>query len=120
MQGERDLDRAHGGLGIGLTLVRRLAELHGGSAAAASAGPGRGSEFVVRFPAIERPAAMPRSKGSRDVRCTQRDILIVEDNDDAASTLRSLLELAGHRVRVGARRRAKAWRRCASGGPTSR
>jgi signal transduction histidine kinase len=57
VQGARGLDRAHGGLGIGLTLVRRLAELHGGSASAYSAGPGQGSEFSVRLPAIPPPAS---------------------------------------------------------------
>ena len=99
VQGERELDRAHGGLGIGLTLVKRLAELHGGSASAASDGPDRGSEFVVRFPAIAPPETLPENKGpEKPVR--HCDILIVEDNADAAATLRSLLELGGHRVRV--------------------
>jgi signal transduction histidine kinase len=57
VQGDRAIDRAQGGLGIGLTLVRRLAELHGGSAEVESAGPGRGSRFTVSFPAIAAPAA---------------------------------------------------------------
>jgi signal transduction histidine kinase/ActR/RegA family two-component response regulator len=99
VQGERELDRAHGGLGIGLTLVRRLAELHGGSASAASPGPGRGSEFQVRFPAVERPSAVSEQKLARQQQVA-RDVLIVEDNPDAAATLRTLLELSGHRVRV--------------------
>jgi signal transduction histidine kinase/ActR/RegA family two-component response regulator len=98
VQGHRDLDRAEGGLGIGLTLVRRLAELHGGYAVAASPGRGRGSEFTVHLPAIdappERPAVQPRAASA------PRDVLIVEDNADAADSLRRLLELAGHRVRV--------------------
>jgi signal transduction histidine kinase/ActR/RegA family two-component response regulator len=99
VQGERDLDRAHGGLGIGLTLVRRLAELHGGSASAASAGPGRGSVFQVRLPSIPPPVVVAEKKAAQ--RSEQpRDILIIEDNADAAATLRSLLELAGHRVRI--------------------
>ena len=62
VQGDASLDRGQGGLGIGLTLVRRLAELHGGSASAGSAGPGKGSEFTVRLPAVEAPAP---SAGSR-------------------------------------------------------
>jgi signal transduction histidine kinase len=99
VQGHRDLDRAQGGLGVGLTLVRRLAELHGGYAAAASAGPGRGSEFRVHLPAIEAPAARAAGELPRAA-AAPRDVLIVEDNADAADTLRRLLELAGHRVRV--------------------
>jgi signal transduction histidine kinase/ActR/RegA family two-component response regulator len=99
VQGESALDRRQGGLGIGLTLVRRLAELHSGYASAASEGPGRGSEFTVRFPAIDAPAAAapdrPAIAGG-----PQRRILIVEDNEDAADTLRQLLELAGHKVQV--------------------
>jgi signal transduction histidine kinase len=99
VQGDAALDRGQGGLGIGLTLVRRLAELHGGTASAASDGPGSGSEFTVRLPAIPAPA--PRSSGKQDVENVgERDILIVEDNADAAETLRRLLELSGHRVRV--------------------
>jgi signal transduction histidine kinase len=99
VQGERPLDRSYGGLGIGLTLVRRLAELHGGSAGAASAGPGRGSTFTVRLPALETPAkaAAPRAAGAV---ARGRSVLVVEDNADARDTLRRLLELGGHRVCV--------------------
>jgi signal transduction histidine kinase/ActR/RegA family two-component response regulator len=99
VQGTSDLDRAHGGLGIGLTLVRRLAELHGGRAHAASAGPGQGSEFTVRLPGIAapQPASAPGRTGERG---PSRDILIIEDNADARETLRRLLELGGHTVRT--------------------
>jgi signal transduction histidine kinase/ActR/RegA family two-component response regulator len=98
-QGDAPLDRAHGGLGIGLTLVRRMAELHGGTASAASRGPGHGSEFTVRLPAIPAPTRVASQSGQME-ECGTRTILIVEDNADAADTLRRLLELAGHRVRV--------------------
>jgi signal transduction histidine kinase/CheY-like chemotaxis protein len=99
VQGERTLDRSQGGLGIGLTLVRRLAELHGGSAAAHSEGEGRGSVFTVRLPAVAAPAAT-RGRGLAPRSVPARDVLVVEDNDDARETLRRMLELAGHHVRV--------------------
>src|SRR5205823_6916071 len=83
-QADTSIDRAQGGLGIGLTLVRRLVEMHGGSVHAASEGPGRGSEFVVRLPAPEEaapaaPAAEPGGGGA-----TSHRILVVDDNADAA------------------------------------
>jgi signal transduction histidine kinase len=101
VQGEPGLDRAAGGLGLGLTLVRQLAALHGGSARADSEGPGRGSTFTVRFPAIEAPVLGERAVPAES-NVPSRDILIVEDNVDARETLRKLLELQGHRVRVAA------------------
>jgi signal transduction histidine kinase/CheY-like chemotaxis protein len=101
VQGERPLDRSYGGLGIGLTLVRRLAELHGGSASAASEGPGRGSVFTVRLPAVRAPASTRRRVGTKAT-VPARDVLVVEDNDDARETLKRMLELEGHRVRVAA------------------
>ncbi|HKQ29972.1 MAG TPA: ATP-binding protein, partial [Burkholderiales bacterium] len=101
VQGNRDLDRSHGGLGIGLTLARRLAELHGGSAEAASPGPSQGSEFIVRFPLIADRIAETRTAKAMSL-AVPRDILIVEDNADARESLCVLLEYAGHRVRVAA------------------
>jgi signal transduction histidine kinase len=96
VQGRRTLDRADGGLGIGLTLVRRLVELHGGSVAARSEGAGKGSEFEVRLPAT---AAQHASDGAAvPVQSVQRDVLVVEDNADAREMLKALLTLAGHRV----------------------
>jgi CheY-like chemotaxis protein/two-component sensor histidine kinase len=98
VQGEQTLDRSRGGLGIGLTLVKRLVELHGGSVEAHSAGPGQGAELVVRLPtgmppAHPQPAAPPAvPPGAR--------VLIVEDNPDAAESLMMLLELLGLRVEV--------------------
>ncbi|HYD96534.1 MAG TPA: ATP-binding protein [Noviherbaspirillum sp.] len=97
VQGERSLERAQGGLGIGLTVVRRLAELHGGSVEARSEGPGQGSEFIVRLPLIGAPADKG-SGASGAIRHGTRTIAIIEDNDDFRDSLRSLLELAGHRV----------------------
>jgi signal transduction histidine kinase/ActR/RegA family two-component response regulator len=99
VQGDAPLDRCQGGLGIGLTLVRRLAELHGGSVSAVSDGASRGSVFTVRLPAVAAPAPMASGKHELETPA-KRDILIVEDNADAADTLRRLLELSGHRVRV--------------------
>jgi len=102
VQGDRSLDRAEGGLGVGLTLVRRLTELHGGSVEAVSFGPDRGSRFTVRVPAIPPPpalsdngdaAAKPSSKPFK-----RRRILVVEDNRDALETLRMSLSAAGHEV----------------------
>lgn len=97
VQGDRALDREHGGLGIGLTMVRRLALLHGGSVHAHSDGPDRGSEFCVRFPATSPPDASPASDAPA-APIAKRSILLVEDNDDAREALRHLLELDGHRV----------------------
>jgi signal transduction histidine kinase/ActR/RegA family two-component response regulator len=96
VQGDRELDRSQGGLGIGLTLVRRLAEMHGGSAAVFSEGDGRGSELTVRLPAIE--AREPETPAAAPASTRTLDILIVEDNDDARETLRILLEMSGHRI----------------------
>jgi signal transduction histidine kinase len=99
VQGERPLDRSYGGLGIGLTLVRRLAELHGGVAFAQSEGSGKGSTFTVRLPAVNAPVS--RVTGEQAAKAVQpRDVFIVEDNADARETLKRLLEFAGHRVRV--------------------
>lgn len=99
VQGEQSLDRPAGGLGIGLTLVRRIVELHGGTVEAESEGAGRGSRFVVRLPARARAAAR-RHESAAVVR--PRRILVVEDHDDSREMLRALLEAAGHEVREAA------------------
>jgi PAS domain S-box-containing protein len=96
VQGEQAPERAQGGLGIGLTLVRRLVELHGGRVEAASAGPGAGSTFTACFPRLPAPPAGHANARRRPAR-PQR-ALIVEDNDDARDMLRTLLELDGHTV----------------------
>jgi PAS domain S-box-containing protein len=98
VQGERTLDRAQGGLGIGLTLVRRLVELHGGTVSAFSEGPGRGSAFTVRLPKIATPQnSQPLPDHSHHDGFTRR-VLVIEDNRDAREMFRMMLELAGHEV----------------------
>jgi signal transduction histidine kinase/ActR/RegA family two-component response regulator len=100
-QVDRTLERAQGGLGIGLSLVRRLMDLHGGSVSACSAGSDQGSTFTLRLPAVDKAAvATPRrhasaNVGSRDVR-----VLVVDDNVDAADSLAIMLRLDGYEARV--------------------
>jgi PAS domain S-box-containing protein len=92
----------HGGLGIGLALVRGLVELHGGSIEARSKGPGLGSEFRIRLPRAQAPAAPDAAAGARvraEGGATQR-ILVVDDNLDSADMLKTFLEIHGHDVRV--------------------
>jgi signal transduction histidine kinase/ActR/RegA family two-component response regulator len=98
VQGERTLDRAQGGLGIGLTLVRRLVELHGGTVVAASEGPGRGSVFTVRLPKVSMPMSNQASAPPRHCDGYSRRVLVIEDNHDAREMFRMMLELAGHEV----------------------
>ncbi len=98
-QADRSLARSAGGLGIGLTIVRSLVELHGGAVTAASDGPGRGSEFVVRLPlggVREAPAAVPAAETFVIPRRLR--ILVVEDNADTREILRTMLEGDGHEV----------------------
>ena len=112
----RSLDRSQGGLGIGLTLVRRLVELHGGTRRGASDGPGRGSEFVVRLPlapAGRDAGGAPRRRARRrPAPAAPLRVLVVDDNVDAATGARSmLLELLGHEVEARPRRPGGAGRR---------
>jgi CheY-like chemotaxis protein len=98
-QVDRSLDRAQGGLGIGLTLVKNLVGLHGGTVEARSAGVDHGSEFIVRLPTIALTNASRKSKPSpSDSPAPQRRILVVDDNADAALTLKMALEVHGHQV----------------------
>jgi signal transduction histidine kinase/DNA-binding response OmpR family regulator len=103
-QGERSLDRSLGGLGVGLTVVQRLVELHQGRVEVASEGPGRGAEFRILLPCIsevpagdaapsrEPPRPIPRAKGRR--------VLVVDDNFDAADSIAVLLRMEGHEVKT--------------------
>jgi PAS domain S-box-containing protein len=100
-QVEESLDRSQGGLGIGLTLVKNLVELHGGRVAAHSEGPDKGSEFIVRLPAMPKGTAeaeAPRSKAAAD--SSKRRVLVVDDSRDLAQSIKILLELSGHEVRT--------------------
>jgi signal transduction histidine kinase/ActR/RegA family two-component response regulator len=97
-QEERARDRAQGGLGLGLTLVRRLVELHGGQITAASEGRGRGATFTVRLPRIDPPALGTDSTPAPATQIRPLRILLVEDNVDGRVMLRELLRLGEHEV----------------------
>jgi signal transduction histidine kinase/CheY-like chemotaxis protein len=98
-QGDLGLDRSGGGLGIGLTVAKRIVDLHGGSIDAGSDGPGCGSEFTVTLP--RGTAEMAGDDGSAPVRpAAQRRILIVEDHRDAGEMLAMLLQMRSHKVRL--------------------
>jgi signal transduction histidine kinase len=100
-QGDRSLERTRGGLGVGLTLVQSLVQLHGGTVEAQSEGPGRGSEFTVRLPLgapdhVSAPAATVKEVGPGNNRA--RRVLVVDDNEDQVQSLALLLKLLGHQV----------------------
>jgi signal transduction histidine kinase/ActR/RegA family two-component response regulator len=92
-------DRPQGGLGIGLSLVRTLVEIHQGQITASSPGPGQGSEFVVRLP-LAKGDAQPPTNGAGAATSASRRLLVVEDNPDGREALRTLLKLWGHQVEV--------------------
>jgi len=103
VQGDRTLARSQGGLGIGLTLVKRLVEMHGGSIAVASPGAGQGSEFTIRLPALAEEQR-PEAPGAAGVRAHVTDalrkrVLVVDDNVDAAESIAMILRVSGYDVR---------------------
>jgi signal transduction histidine kinase len=102
-QVERPLNRKQGGLGVGLAMVRRLVEMHGGTVSARSDGIGRGTEMVVRLPLHTDVEVRQRKRRTKDEALLQtigRKILVVDDNRDAADSIALLLEVAGHEVRT--------------------
>jgi CheY-like chemotaxis protein len=106
MQADRSLDRSQGGLGIGLTLVRMLVEMHGGTVAVESPGEGHGSEFTVRLPLADGPAEGESAAASLATPTSRRDglarrrVLVVDDNVDAADMLAEAIRALGHDVRL--------------------
>ena len=102
-QVEGSLERSHGGLGIGLALVRRLVEMHGGTVEARSEGLGRGSEFLVRLPIVAQPTyEQPFASGNNEkvAAAPKRRILVVDDNRDSAISLGMMLSLMGNEIRI--------------------
>jgi CheY-like chemotaxis protein/anti-sigma regulatory factor (Ser/Thr protein kinase) len=104
MQVDRSLERTQGGLGIGLTLVRRLVEMHGGTVEARSDGPGHGTEFMIRLP-VPSEEAESGSVSKAQERATVANtpshrVLVVDDNQDSAESLGMLMRVMGHEVRT--------------------
>ncbi|MFC0676473.1 response regulator [Lysobacter korlensis] len=99
-QVDTSVERARGGLGIGLTLVRRIVEMHGGDVRAESEGLGQGCRFVVRLPVAQaQPVAAPKPLAASGPSVPRRRVLVVDDNHDSADTLAMMLELLGHEAR---------------------
>ena len=102
MQVDQSLDRAQGGLGIGLALVKQLVEMHGGAVRALSEGPGRGSEFIVRLPVLVEKSEAPSTTPSHTEPSFEggHRILVVDDNPDTADSLALLLQMTGNETQV--------------------
>jgi PAS domain S-box-containing protein len=103
-QVDRSLERSQGGLGIGLTLVKRLVEMHGGSVEARSDGPGKGSEFTVRLPVAMASAShqpqLTKDEGENTAAPAKRRILVVDDDKDSADSLSMMLSITGMETRT--------------------
>jgi two-component system CheB/CheR fusion protein len=99
-QADATLDRSKGGLGLGLALVKGLVEMHGGSVSAASDGRGKGAAFTIAIPLDVTAARVVPARPGLGVTASPRRVLVIEDNEDAASSLRELLELDEHAVEV--------------------
>lgn len=103
MQADRSLDRSQGGLGIGLTLVRNLVEMHGGRIEARSDGPGHGSEFIIRLPVLQLTGTQTKPQATAlqsEPRMSHLRVLVVEDKRDAAELMAFILKRNGHEVRL--------------------
>jgi two-component system, chemotaxis family, CheB/CheR fusion protein len=103
IQGNRALDRSHGGLGVGLTLVKRLVELHGGTVEAHSEGTGRGSEVIVRLPVLlnpagEAPSSLKSASPKSDRLSPRRRLLVVDDHEDSVTMMAAVLRAKGYDV----------------------
>jgi PAS domain S-box-containing protein len=102
-QVDRSMERAQGGLGIGLALVKRLVEMHGGSVTAASDGPDRGCRFVVRLPLLRHPQGPARDRPAHELAAQDTDgmrVLVVDDNVDSADSLSQVMQILGYPVAV--------------------
>jgi signal transduction histidine kinase/CheY-like chemotaxis protein len=102
-QVDRSMERAQGGLGIGLALVKRLVEMHGGSVAACSEGADRGCRFVVRLPLIRHPERAPAPAGNHELEAQETDglrVLVVDDNVDSAESLSQVMHILGYPVAI--------------------
>ncbi len=109
------LDRGQGGLGIGLTIVKRLVAMHDGSVSAHSAGPGKGSEFVVRLPLAPYPSELSASDAPSSARAVgpahdRLRVLVVDDNEDAADMLSATLGLVGATTRTAYEVACRPWK----------
>jgi CheY-like chemotaxis protein len=100
VQGERSLARTEGGLGLGLALVKGIAELHGGTVRAESGGPGCGAELAISLPLLPPAPVVVSPCGAVPAPTRRRRVLVVDDNVDAADSLAEVVEMLGHAAEV--------------------